>query len=139
MFKVRAVFLLTFAFLVCNVKSDSASGCCASWYGLEGRSCDDCPTESGFTCRNNIKLEFGVGLFEDTSRTDCISYTMSEADCSGTEVNYRSADDDFGVGCPANTSDSTDQSLPVTTSSSAITPTGLLDLLSASLVAFMLV
>jgi hypothetical protein len=138
MFKVRAVFLLTFAFLVCNVKSDSASGCCASWYGLEDRSCDDCPTD--FTCRNNIKFEIGgVGLFVDTSRTDCISYTMSEADCSGTEVNYRSADDDFGVGCPANTSDSTDQSLPVTTSSSAITPTGLLGLLSASLVAFMLV
>ena len=138
MFKVRAVFLFTFAFLVCNVKSDSASGCCSSWYGLEDQSCTDCPT--GFTCRDSIRFEIGgVGLFEDTSRTDCISHTMSESDCSGTEVTYRSADEDFGIGCPANTSDSTGDSLPVSTSSSAITPTGLLGLLSASLVAFMLV
>ena len=43
MFKVRAVFLFTFAFLVCNVKSDSASGCCSSWYGLEDQSCTELP------------------------------------------------------------------------------------------------
>jgi hypothetical protein len=137
MFKVRAVFLFTFAFLVCNVKSDSASGCCQSWYGHNDKSCtDDCPT--GFTCRNSIRWDVNEGvLFEDTSRTDCISYTMSEYDCLVMPgVTYQAADDTFGVGCPANTSDST---FLVSTSSSAITPTGLLGLLSACLVAFMLV
>ena len=135
MFKVRAVFLFTFAFLVCNVKSDSASGCCKSWYNQD-QSCTEC--QSGFTCRNSILWDVNAGgLIEETSRTDCISYTMSESDCIAMlGVTYVAADDTLGIGCPANTSDST---LLVSTSSSAVTPTGLLGLLSACLVAFMLV
>ena len=137
MFKVRAVFLFTFAFLVCNVKSDSASGCCSSWYGLEDQSCTDCPT--GFTCRYSIRFEIGgVGLFEDTSRTDCISHTMSESDCSGAGLIYISASSNGGMGCPANTSDTNGMHADGMTSS-AIAPNGILGLISASVVAFALV
>merc|ERR1711959_300155 len=88
---------------------------------------------NNFNCRNSIQL-FGHLLVqapptESTSGTDCISYTVSESDCSGTGLTYISASSNGGMGCPANTSDTT------SASSSAIAPNGILGLISASVVA----
>jgi hypothetical protein len=57
---------------------------------------------------------------------------VSESDCTATGLIYISPSWMNGMGCPANTSDIT------TASSSAIEPNGLLCLISASLVAFVL-
>ena len=128
MFKIRALLLFTFGFLVCSVKSDSASGCCVNWYGVDARPCTDCTTNN-FICRNSIQ----PGLVESTSGKDCISFTVSESECSAVGLMYISASSNNGMGCPANTSDTT------SASSSGITLNGLLGLLSASVVALVLV
>ena len=145
MFKIRALLLFTFGFLVCSVKSDSASGCCASWYGMDAKPCTDCTNTfndaNNFICRNSISL-FGPFLVqspsESTSETDCLSYTVSESDCSGTGLIYISASSNGGMGCPANTSDTNGMHADGMTSS-VIAPNGILGLLSASVVAFALV
>ena len=133
MFKIRALLLFTFGFLVCSVKSDSASGCCASWYGMDAKPCTDCTNTfndaNNFICRNSIE----PGLVESTSGKDCISFTVSESECSAVGLMYISASSNNGMGCPANTSDTT------SASSSGITLNGLLGLLSASVVALVLV
>merc|ERR1712072_1533291 len=145
MFKIRALLLFTFGFLVCSVKSDSASGCCVSWYG-DAKPCTDCAgtyyDTNNFNCRNSIQL-FGHLLVqapptEPTSETDCISYTVSESDCSGTGLSYISASSNGGMECPANTSDTNGMHADGMTSS-AIAPNGILGLISASVVAFALV
>ena len=132
MFKIRALLLFTFGFLVCSVKSDSASGCCASWYGMDAKPCTDCTNTfndaNNFICRNSIQ----PGLVESTSGKDCISFTVSESECSAVGLTYISASSNNGMGCPANTSDTT------SASSSGITLNGLLGMLSASMVAFAL-
>ena len=145
MFKIRALLLFTFGFLVCSVKSDSASGCCVSWYG-DAKPCTDCAgtyyDTNNYNCRNSIFL-FGHFLVQSPSETvpsetDCISYTVSESDCSGTGLSYISASSNGGMGCPANTSDTNGMHADGMTSS-AIAPNGILGLISASVVAFALV
>jgi len=126
--------LFTFAsFLAGNVKSDSASGCCASWYGQDDKPCSDCTgtffDENNFTCRNSIQ----AGLVESTSGKDCISFTVSESECSATRLHYISASSNNGMGCPANTTDTG------TTPSSALALDGLFGLIFASVVTFLFV
>ena len=53
--RAKLFVLFTFAsFLAGNVKSDSASGCCASWYGQDDKPCSDCTgtflDANNFTC-----------------------------------------------------------------------------------------
>ena len=141
--RAKLFVLFTFAsFLAGNVKSDSASGCCVSWYGSEyAKPCSGCTggyfDTNNFICRPSIHWNdgnVGEGLVESTSgSTDCISFMVSESDCTATGLIYISPSWMNGMGCPANTSDIT------TASSSAIEPNGLLCLISASLVAFVLV
>ena len=147
MFKIRALFycFLLLGSWFCSVKSDSASGCCVSWYGQDAKPCTDCAgtyyDTTNFNCRNSIQL-FGHFLVqspsESTSETDCISYTVSESDCSGAGLIYISASSNGGMGCPANTSDTNGMHADGMTSS-AIAPNGILGLISASVVAFALV
>ena len=147
MFKIRASLIFIFVFLVCNVKSDSASGCCVSWYGSEyAKPCSGCTGEyfdtNNFICRPSIHWSdgnVGEGLVESTSgSTDCISFMVSESDCTATGLIYISASSNGGVGCPANTSDTNGMHADGMTSS-AIAPNGILGLISASVVAFALV
>ena len=145
MFKMRALLLFTFGFLVCSVKSDSASGCCVSWYG-DAKPCTDCAgtyyDTNNYNCRNSISL-FGHFLVQHpsetagASETDCISYTVSESDCSETGLTYISASSNGGMGCPANTSDTNGMHADGMTSST-IAPNGIFGLISAIVVAFAL-
>jgi|MDSW01.2.fsa_nt_gb hypothetical protein len=132
--RAKLFVLFTFAsFLAGNVKSDSASGCCASWYGQDDKPCSDCTgtfvDANNFTCRNSIQ----AGLVESTSGKDCISFTVSESECSAVGLHYISASSNNGWGCPANTTD-TD-----TTPSSALALDGLFGLIFASVVTFLFV
>ena len=132
--RAKLFVLFTFAsFLAGNVKSDSASGCCASWYGQDDKPCSDCTgtflDANNFTCRNSIQ----PGLVESTSGKDCILFTVRNLSVLRSDYIHFSASSNNGWGCPANTTD-TD-----TTPSSALALDGLFGLIFASVVTFLFV
>ena len=102
MFKIRASLISIFGFLVSKVKSDSASGCCVNWYGATN-DCSLC-TSSQYSCRASIGNSISGAYTSTDGSTDCISFTVSEADCVTVFVK---PSDNSGFGCPANTSDFT--------------------------------
>ena len=104
MFKIRALLLFTFGFLVCSVKSDSASGCCVNWYGAT-KDCSLC-TPPGI-CRASIGNSISGPYTSTDGSTDCISFTISEADCVSYGRIFMKPSDNSGFGCPANISDVT--------------------------------
>ena len=101
------------------VSSDSASGCCAYWYGATN-DCSLC-TSSGI-CRDSIGNSISGPYTSTDGSTDCISYTVSEADCETNGGTFLQPSDNNGFGCPANTSDFTMASCTI--SSYFETPSG---------------
>ena len=74
MFKIRALLLFTFGFLVCSVKSDSASGCCASWYGMDAKPCTDCTNT--FNDANNFICWARLGRSQRRPSTESTNECM---------------------------------------------------------------
>ena len=79
----NVLFVYTFVCLIFTktllcVRSDSASGCCAYWYGATN-DCSLC-TSSGI-CRDSIGNSISGAYTSTGGSTDCISFTVSEADC----------------------------------------------------------
>ena len=120
----NVLFVYTFGCLIFTktllfVSSDSASGCCAYWYGATN-DCSLC-TSSGI-CRDSIGNSISGPYTSTDGSTDCISYTVSEADCETNGGTFLQPSDNNGFGCPANTSDFTMASCTI--SSYFETPSG---------------
>ena len=103
------LFVYTFACLIFTktlfVSSDSASGCCVNWYGATN-DCSLC-TSSQYSCRASIGNSISGAYTSTGGSTDCISFTVSEADCVSNGLIFMKPSDNSGFGCPANTSDFT--------------------------------
>ena len=102
------LFVYTFGCLIFTktlfVSSDSASGCCVNWYG-DDSDCSLC-TPPGI-CRASIQNSISGAYTSTDGSTDCISFTVSEADCISYGRLFLKPSDNNGFGCPANTSDFT--------------------------------
>ena len=102
------LFVYTFGCLIFTktlfVSSDSASGCCVNWYG-DDSNCSLC-TSPGI-CRASIQNSISGAYTSTDGSTDCISFTVSEADCISYGRLFLKPSDNNGFGCPANTSDFT--------------------------------
>ena len=102
------LFVYTFGCLIFTktlfVSSDSASGCCVNWYG-DDSDCSLC-TSPGI-CRASIQNSISGAYTSTDGSTDCISFTVSEADCISYGRLFLKPSDNNGFGCPANTSDFT--------------------------------
>ena len=106
----NVLFVYTFGCLIFTktllfVSSDSASGCCAYWYGATN-DCSLC-TSSQYSCRASIGNSISGAYTSTGGSTDCISFTVSEADCVSNGLIFMKPSDNSGFGCPANISDVT--------------------------------
>ena len=91
------------------VRAESASGCCAAFYGASscvGQTCDCASCAAlgdSYSCRDSIGATVQNGVMSLNVATDgskdCVSYTIDEAGCPSDKT-WIAASAYSGMGCP---------------------------------------